>query len=797
MWGLSRTARDCHDLGGAGLRRRIPTNVRVQESVVSDAATAERLEGPSIAQLRALIELASDGIFVADTDGRYTFVNAAGCRLLGFSRDQIIGKTIFDFIPAEDAESLLDSKAQMLSGRTHIAEWRLKRKDGTWLPVEVSAKILPDGQWQGIVRDISERKAQQAQREALLRELENERYWLQTVLDALPMAVGLYRLGGSPFQNLRRKELLGVEVSSDTRTDKHAYRILFSDGSPIPESEWVSTRILGDQQTILGEEYIIERPDGSRTPVLCSAAPVRDIDGRVMGGVSVFQDMSERMRQEDLLREERRLLKSVFDILPVGVWIADRSGLLVRNNPAGERIWRGARHVPIAQFGEYKGWWLDSGKPIAAEEWAMARAITKGETSLGELIRIQCFDGTFKTIIHSAAPLLDENGAINGALVVNEDITALHEAQEKLRASEELFRAVFDLLPVGLWIADRQGHITLTNRAGERIWEGARYVGPSQFDEFKAWWVETGKPVAPEEWGIARAIRYGETSRGELLRIQCFDGSFKTVINWAAPIRSNAGDVTGAIAMNEDVTSLMHTQEQLRAAVRDREDILAIVSHDLRNPLTAIMMTAAAIKQEARASVEGESIRDMVTSIVDTTRRMAGLVDDLLEVAVAQGGRSMLKLALATVSTLFSRTAEAVRPLLADLQLRLEIEIADDLPVLHIDGDRIMRVLGNLLGNALKFTSPGGRILVAAEAVAGGVRFAVANSGEALPNEMLKTMFQPFWQAAQADRRGAGLGLAICRSIVEAHGGTIWAEPAQGERVRICFVLPRAPAVTT
>lgn len=173
--GLSQIARDCHDLGGAGLRR-IPTNVRVQESVVSDAATAERLEGPSIAQLRALIELASDGIFVADTDGRYTFVNAAGCRLLGFSRDQIIGKTIFDFIPAEDAESLLDSKAQMLSGRTHIAEWRLKRKDGTWLPVEVSAKILPDGQWQGIVRDISERKAQQAQREALLRELENERY---------------------------------------------------------------------------------------------------------------------------------------------------------------------------------------------------------------------------------------------------------------------------------------------------------------------------------------------------------------------------------------------------------------------------------------------------------------------------------------------------------------------------------------------------------------------------------------------------------------------------------------------
>jgi len=106
-------------------------------------------------------------------------------------------------------------------------------------------------------------------------------------------------------------------------------------------------------------------------------------------------------------------------------------------------------------------------------------------------------------------------------------------------------------------------------------------------------------------------------------------------------------------------------------------------------------------------------------------------------------------------------------------------------------------VLTNLLDNALKFTDPSGRILLSADAVAGGVRFAVANSGEPLPIENLKAMFQPFWQAARQDSRGAGLGLAICRSIVEAHGGTIWAEPAQGERVRVCFVLPRAPGLAT
>ena len=131
---------------------------RVQ-SVMADALMGGHIAGPSPTQLRALIELASDGIFVADADGRYTFVNEAGCRMLGFSRDQILGRTIFDLIADEDVERLLDSKVQMLSGRTHIAEWLLRRGDGAWLPVEVSAKMLPDGQWQGIVRDISERKA--------------------------------------------------------------------------------------------------------------------------------------------------------------------------------------------------------------------------------------------------------------------------------------------------------------------------------------------------------------------------------------------------------------------------------------------------------------------------------------------------------------------------------------------------------------------------------------------------------------------------------------------------------------
>lgn len=127
------------------------------------------------------------------------------------------------------------------------------------------------------------------------------------------------------------------------------------------------------------------------------------------------------------------LLKLVLEVLPVGVWIMDRSGRIIHGNPMGQRIWAGARYVGIEQFGEYKGWWRSNGKRIAPEEWAAARAIAKGETSLNEEIEIECFDGTHKIILNSALPIRDASGAIIGGIIVNTDITERVALEEKLR----------------------------------------------------------------------------------------------------------------------------------------------------------------------------------------------------------------------------------------------------------------------------------------------------------------------------------------------------------------------------
>jgi PAS domain S-box-containing protein len=618
---------------------------------------------------------------------------------------------------------------------------------------------------------------------------------LHAVLDTLPLGLAFFEADGRVTGNRRLEQILGMPLSPDAGIGQYAERIFHPDGSRVPPPKLLHTRV-GRGESILGEEFLVRRPDGSEVPVLGSAAPMRDSEGRVMGGVGVFQDLSERMRLQQAVHRNERLLKTIFDILPVGIWIADKTGQVVSANPAGERIWGSAHYLPMSRFGEYKAWSVKSGQRIAAEEWALARAIHHGESCTGELVRIQCLDGSFKTVITSGAPLRDDNGEITGAVVVNEDITALHEAQEKQRASEELFRAVFDLIPVGLWIADREGRVIRGNPAGHRIWQGTMEMGPEHYGRQKGWSVETGKPIEPHEWGIPRAIRRGVASTRDLIRIQCIDGSFKTVMNWAAPIHSDTGEITGAIAVNEDITALHHTQEQLRTAVRDREEILALVTHDLRSPLSAIMTLGTTMALKAQRLTGGEPLRAMADNLIEIARQMAGLVNDLLAVAVVRSDHSVLKTTPVRASALVEKAVRAARPLFAREGIRLEVEVAGDLPIIHADADRILRVFGNILDNALKFTAAGGEVVLRAEAQSASVRYCVENSGPPLPQIELDQMFQPFWQAGRGDLRGTGLGLSICRSIVEAHGGTIWAEPAAGRRVRICFLLPRTNPVT-
>lgn len=161
------------------------------------------------------------------------------------------------------------------------------------------------------------------------------------------------------------------------------------------------------------------------------------------------------------------LLPQVLDILPVGVWIMDADGRIVYGNKAGHSIWAGAKYVDKQDYGSYKGWWRSSGEPIQPGEWAAARAIDKGETSIDEEIEIECFDGTRKIILNSAMPIRNADGAIIGGIIVNVDITARVAIEEKLRDLVEhdsltgagSRRKFFDQLNQEIHRAGRYGHV--------------------------------------------------------------------------------------------------------------------------------------------------------------------------------------------------------------------------------------------------------------------------------------------------------------------------------------------------
>ena len=176
---------------------------------------------------------------------------------------------------------------------------------------------------------------------------------------------------------------------------------------------------------------------------------------------------SNKLLQGEIVERARAeaLLTSVMKLLPVGVWIMNAEGRIIFGNDAGQQIWAGAHYVGVEQFGEYKGWWLGSKKLIEPHEWAAARAIEKGETSIEEEIEIECFDGTHKIILNSALPLRRDDGSISGAIVVNQDITERKQTEDLLKRHKQ----VLDITSDGFLMADAMGNLQMANQAYANI----------------------------------------------------------------------------------------------------------------------------------------------------------------------------------------------------------------------------------------------------------------------------------------------------------------------------------------
>lgn len=229
--------------------------------------------------------------------------------------------------------------------------------------------------------------------------------------------------------------------------------------------------------------------------------------------------------------------------------------------------------------------------------------------------------------------------------------------------------------------------------------------------------------------------------------------------------------------------------EAAQAAIRSRDTMMAVVSHDLRSPLTAIGLASAML---LRSTPEGEQqpTRRRLDVIVRSAAQMERLIEDLLMVTTIEAGSLSIKQRPVEVAALVGDLIESLRPIAEDRSISLEPGVAPALPMALCDRERVLQVLTNLVGNSLKFTPPGGHVRVAAELCEGAVRFAVSDTGSGISAAQLPHVFDRYWKGESAGPPGVGLGLAIAQGINGAHQGKLWAESTEGQGTTFFFTLP-------
>ncbi|HEU0012923.1 MAG TPA: hybrid sensor histidine kinase/response regulator [Longimicrobium sp.] len=244
---------------------------------------------------------------------------------------------------------------------------------------------------------------------------------------------------------------------------------------------------------------------------------------------------------------------------------------------------------------------------------------------------------------------------------------------------------------------------------------------------------------------------------------------------------------------------LLERERQARAAaeaaVAGRDHVLGIVSHDLGNSLSAMLVTTRVLLRTLPEDDAPGGVRESVSNIRHLAERMQRLRQDLLDAASLDAGQLSLNVERVTPAEVVEEARGLFAGLAEEKGVMLDGRADPDLPAAAADPSRLQQALGNLLGNAIKFTPEGGRVELAAERVDEGIRFSVRDTGPGIAPDHLPRVFDRFWKQATGNRLGSGLGLAIARGIVEAHGGRIWAESTPGQGSTFHFVLPLAQEV--
>jgi two-component system sensor histidine kinase UhpB len=491
---------------------------------------------------RLLARVAYEAMWERDLQSDTVTWNGSLESIFGYEPAEVVNDISWwrERVHPDDLERVEQTASQAIRGDAPgwSNEYRFRRKDGSWAWVASRCAIERDAAGRarhavGAMIDISRLKDTEAR--------------LRLFTEQIPARAT------ATDRELRVVWDLGAAFPGNPSTVGKTVPELFADS---PDRDRV---LEGCRRALAGESSKLEIDDGTSAAQL-HLEPFRDPAGNVIGVIGIASDITDRMRSEEQVRAGQRLLQEVLETLPVGVTVLNRAGDIVLHNPASFRIWSGTIVSGRERWARNTGFRRGSRQRIAADQWASRLAIENGQTTRDELLDIISLTGDHKTIKNYAAPIHDPDGAITGAVVVNEDVTERVRAEDALRKTERLLVDAETLGQTGSWEHDLVSGQILNTEANLRLFFGGDRSKGARLEDYAT-------AVHPDDRTRVMSSReqlHAATGPGDIeFRVVWPDGSVHWIFGRATVIRDQAGRPLRAYGTNADITERKRAGEEL------------------------------------------------------------------------------------------------------------------------------------------------------------------------------------------------------------------------------------------
>lgn len=730
-----------------------------------------------------LINSSIDMIIAVGADRRVTEFNPAAEKVFGYQKAEVIGQPM-DML-YDDSNLGPELNAQITTTGRYIGEVRNKRKNGELFDAYLEASVVRDATGKvvgvmGISRDITNRK-----------QVEEEQARLTTILEATPDPVGITNFNGRIlYLNRAGRRMMRIGEDEPLHNAGNVYEY---------QPEWVRIRFSEILPTIItegvwsGELAILSR-DGREVPVSQVILAHKGPDGSVKFFSTIARDISEQKRVEGALRESeekyRELVENITDI----IYTVDAAGTLTYISPVVKVL--GAQTPEEIIGHSFSEFIHPEDLPALLESFQQTLA---GNFHPSEF-RVLTKPGEYLWVRSASRPIM-RDGQVSGLRGVLTDVTDRKQTEEALRESEQRYRNLFENANDAIATFTLDNVITSFNRGAELLlgWPREEIVG------HHASKVSTPASIVLAEERTRRFLA-GDKPKSSTFEAELVhkDGYIVPVEARTRAIRDRNGKPLGFQGVYRDISSK-------KALERQREDFLAMLAHDIKNPLTAILGYLDLLAQGIGTAAP-TSEQDFLVRIRDNALTMNSLIANYLDLARTEAGQLVLQKSTQSLVPILQQVVQQYTGVAQRHHLTLTLKLGENLPEVKADRVALERIFTNLVRNALKFTPETGHITVTAQrwqnenshsgtlSVAttlchlleqGGVVVEVSDTGPGIAPDEIPLVFQKYRRTSTSrNQEGTGLGLFIVKTMVEAHGGHVEVESQLGSGSCFRVILP-------